>query len=94
MTSRTAAIRLRWLIVLACLTSTLAFADGVLTERETSWLAAGVPVLRYAALMLCGTIIFAWLFPLSREKHARIQKMLERRRERRKDRLAKKAPVP
>jgi len=49
MTPRTATIRLRWLIVLACLTSTLALADGVLTERETSWLAAGVPVLRYAA---------------------------------------------
>lgn len=34
------------------------------------------------ALMLCGTIVFAWLFPLSREKHGRIQKLLERRRER------------
>jgi GPH family glycoside/pentoside/hexuronide:cation symporter len=36
----------------------------------------------FGALMLCGTIIFAWLFPLSREKHGRIQKLLERRRER------------
>jgi len=35
----------------------------------------------FGATMLCGTILFAWLFPLSREKHARIQKLLERRRE-------------
>jgi len=49
MTPRTAAIRIRWLIVLSCLISTLALADGALTERETSWLVAGVPVLRYAA---------------------------------------------
>ena len=34
------------------------------------------------AMILCGTIFFAWLFPLSREKHARIQKLLEQRRER------------
>ncbi|HKY55000.1 MAG TPA: glycoside-pentoside-hexuronide (GPH):cation symporter [Anaerolineales bacterium] len=34
----------------------------------------------FGALMLCGTIIIAWLFPLSREKHGRIQKLLERRR--------------
>ena len=34
------------------------------------------------AVMLSGTIIFAWLFPLSREKHNRIQRLLERRRER------------
>jgi GPH family glycoside/pentoside/hexuronide:cation symporter len=27
-----------------------------------------------------GTIVFAWLFPLSREKHRRIQKLLEKRR--------------
>ncbi len=44
----------------------------------------------FGALMLCGTIIFAWLFPLSREKHVRIQRLLERRKER----LAEKAPGP
>ena len=48
----------------------------------------------FGALMLCGTIIFAWLFPLSREKHVRIQRLLERRSERRKVRLAEKAPGP
>ena len=36
----------------------------------------------FGATIVSGTIIFAWLFPLSREKHARIQKLLERRRER------------
>jgi GPH family glycoside/pentoside/hexuronide:cation symporter len=36
----------------------------------------------FGAMILCGTIFFAWLFPLSREKHARIQKLLEQRRER------------
>jgi len=36
----------------------------------------------FGAVILCGTIFFAWLFPLSREKHARIQKLLEHRRER------------
>jgi len=36
----------------------------------------------FGATILCGTIFFAWLFPLSREKHARIQKLLEQRRER------------
>jgi len=36
----------------------------------------------FGATILFGTIIFAWLFPLSREKHARIQKLLEQRRER------------
>lgn len=32
------------------------------------------------ALMLSGTIILAWFFPLSREQHRRIQRLLERRR--------------
>ena len=36
----------------------------------------------FGALMLSGTIILAWFFPLSREKHVRIQRLLERRRER------------
>jgi GPH family glycoside/pentoside/hexuronide:cation symporter len=36
----------------------------------------------FGAAVLCGTIILAWLFPLSREKYARIQKLLEQRRAR------------
>jgi len=34
------------------------------------------------AVYLAGTILLAWLFPLTREKHARILSMLERRRAR------------
>ena len=34
------------------------------------------------ALMLSGTILLAWFFPLSREQHRRIQRLLERRRAR------------
>ena len=36
----------------------------------------------FGATILCGTIVLAWLFPLSREKYARIQKLLEQRRAR------------
>jgi Na+/melibiose symporter-like transporter len=31
--------------------------------------------------MLSGTILLAFFYPLSREKHARIQKLLKRRQE-------------
>jgi GPH family glycoside/pentoside/hexuronide:cation symporter len=34
----------------------------------------------FGAVMLSGTIILAWLFPLSREQYARIQKLLVKRR--------------
>lgn len=34
----------------------------------------------FGAIMLSGTIMLAWLFPLSREKHHRIQRLLEKRR--------------
>jgi GPH family glycoside/pentoside/hexuronide:cation symporter len=36
----------------------------------------------FGATILVGTIILAWLFPLSREKYIRIQKLLEQRRAR------------
>jgi GPH family glycoside/pentoside/hexuronide:cation symporter len=36
----------------------------------------------FGALMLCGTIILAWLFPLSREKYEEIQELLEQQRAR------------
>ena len=36
----------------------------------------------FGAAVLCGTIVLAWLFPLSREKYARIQRLLEQRRAR------------
>ena len=34
------------------------------------------------AIILCGTIVLAWLFPLSRKKYTRIQKLLAQRRAR------------
>jgi GPH family glycoside/pentoside/hexuronide:cation symporter len=36
----------------------------------------------FGATILCGTIILAWWFPLSREKYTRIQKLLEQRKAR------------
>jgi len=36
----------------------------------------------FGAVILCGTIILAWLFPLSREKYEKIQELLEQRRAR------------
>jgi GPH family glycoside/pentoside/hexuronide:cation symporter len=36
----------------------------------------------FGAVMLSGTVILAWLFPLSREQHYRIQRLLKRRRAR------------
>jgi GPH family glycoside/pentoside/hexuronide:cation symporter len=36
----------------------------------------------FGAMVLCGTVILAWLFPLTREKYARIQKLLAQRRAR------------
>jgi GPH family glycoside/pentoside/hexuronide:cation symporter len=36
----------------------------------------------FGATILCGTILLAWLFPLSREKYARIQKLLQQRKAR------------
>jgi GPH family glycoside/pentoside/hexuronide:cation symporter len=36
----------------------------------------------FGAVILCGTIILAWLFPLSREKYEKIQELPEQRRAR------------
>ncbi|MGB8983932.1 MAG: MFS transporter [Anaerolineales bacterium] len=36
----------------------------------------------FGALILCGTILLAWLFPLSRENYEKIQELLEQRRAR------------
>ncbi len=58
--------------------------DGTLQFTQT---ASALHMIRllvspFGAIILCGTIILAWLFPLSREKYSRIQKLLEQRRER------------
>ncbi|HMD81146.1 MAG TPA: MFS transporter, partial [Anaerolineales bacterium] len=52
------------------------------TQSDSALRTIRLLVSPFGALMLCGTIVFAWLFPLSREKHGRIQKLLERRRAR------------
>ena len=52
------------------------------TQSDSALRTIRLLVSPFGALMLCGTIVFAWLFPLSREKHGRIQKLLEKRRER------------
>lgn len=52
------------------------------TQKDSALQMIRLLVSPFGALMLSGTIVFAWLFPLSREKHNRIQRLLERRRER------------
>ncbi len=36
----------------------------------------------FGAIMLSGAVLMAWLYPLSREKHGRIRRLLERRKDR------------
>jgi GPH family glycoside/pentoside/hexuronide:cation symporter len=58
--------------------------DGTLQFTQTT---AALHMIRllvspFGAAMLCGTIILAWLFPLSREQYTRIRKLLEQRKAR------------
>ena len=59
--------------------------EGALQFTQDS---SALQMIRYlvspiGAALLCGTIVLAWFYPLSRERHARIRKLLERRRQRR-----------
>jgi GPH family glycoside/pentoside/hexuronide:cation symporter len=56
--------------------------DGTLqfTQTDSALWMIRLLVSPFGATILCGTIVLAWFFPLSREKHARIQKLLEQRR--------------
>lgn len=58
--------------------------EGVLQFTQTDFVLRMIRLLvsPFGATILCGTIILAWLFPLSREKYTRIQKLLEQRRAR------------
>ena len=58
--------------------------DGVLhfTQTDTALRMIRLLVSPFGAAMLCGTILLAWLFPLSREKYEKIQELLEERRAR------------
>ena len=62
--------------------------DGVtqFLQPESALTMIRLLVSPFGAIMLSGTIILTWFFPLSREKHYRIQKLLERRRARTADR--------
>lgn len=52
------------------------------TQPDSALQSIRLLVSPFGAAILCGTILFAWLFPLSREKYTRIQKLLQRRRAR------------
>lgn len=56
--------------------------EGVVqfAQSDTTLLMIRLLVSFFGALMLSGTIVLAWLFPLTRERHQRIQRLLERRR--------------
>jgi GPH family glycoside/pentoside/hexuronide:cation symporter len=50
------------------------------SQNESALQMIRILVSPLGAAILCGTILLAWLFPLSREKYTRIQKLLEQRR--------------
>jgi GPH family glycoside/pentoside/hexuronide:cation symporter len=62
--------------------------DGMVNfpQSDSALLMIRLLVSPLGAIMLSGAIVFAWLFPLTREKYERIQKLLQRRRNR--------SPVP
>ncbi len=49
-------------------------------QPDSALLVIRLLVSPFGAVMLSGTIILAWFFPLSRERHQRIQRLLEKRR--------------
>jgi GPH family glycoside/pentoside/hexuronide:cation symporter len=57
-------------------------SEGTLqsTQSESALHMIRLLVSPLSASIVCGTIVLAWLFPLTREKYARIQKLLEQRR--------------
>jgi GPH family glycoside/pentoside/hexuronide:cation symporter len=58
--------------------------DGVIrfTQSDSALRMIRLLVSPFGAVLLSGTIILAWLFPLSREQYMRIQKLLQQRRRR------------
>jgi len=56
--------------------------DGVVqfTQSESALQMIRLLVSPFGATIVSGTIILAWLFPLSREQYAKIQKLLEQKR--------------
>jgi GPH family glycoside/pentoside/hexuronide:cation symporter len=58
--------------------------DGVtrFVEPDSALLMIRLMVSVIGSLILAGTILLAWFYPLSRERYARVEKLLNRRRER------------
>jgi len=56
--------------------------DGVIqfTQSESALRMIRLLVSPFGAIIVSGTIVFAWLFPLSREQYIKIQRLLEQRR--------------
>ena len=52
------------------------------TQPASALMAIRLMVSLFGVVILAGTVLLAWSYPLSREKYARIQKLLIRRRER------------
>ena len=52
------------------------------TQTEATLHMIRLIVSPFGAILMAGTIVFAWLFPLTRKKYERIQRLLERRRAR------------
>ena len=50
------------------------------TQADTALHMIRLIVSPLGAILLAGTIVFAWLFPLTRKKYERIQRLLEKRR--------------
>ena len=56
--------------------------EGVINfpQSESALLMIRLLVSPLGAIMLSGAVVFAWLFPLTRERYERIQRLLEKRR--------------
>ena len=51
-------------------------------QSESALMAIRVLIGPFGAVLLFSAVLMAWLFPLTREKHARIRRLLARRQER------------
>jgi GPH family glycoside/pentoside/hexuronide:cation symporter len=51
------------------------FSQPAIAQAAIRWLAGPV-----GAVLLASAILMAWFYPLTRERHARIRRLLEKRR--------------
>jgi GPH family glycoside/pentoside/hexuronide:cation symporter len=52
------------------------------TQPASALTAIRILIGPFGAVLLFSAVIFAWFYPLTREKHTRIRKLLARRKER------------